>query len=74
MDAIPWFAWIPIAGIAAWALITVVGTLTGSRGKKSEELTEALRSNTEANTKVTERLDGIEQRMSTIEKTLNDIP
>lgn len=74
MEAIPWFAWIAIAGMAGWALIGVVGALTGSRGKKNEELTEALRANTDANKKVTERLDGIEQRMSTIEKTLNDIP
>ena len=74
MDAIPWFAWIPIVAIVGWALISVVGAIAGPRGPATKELTEALRTSSDANAKVAERLDRIEQRLSTIEKTLTDIP
>jgi len=74
MDAIPWFAWIAIVGIAAWAVVASVQAATGPRRKEREELTEALHANTEAQTRTGERLDAIEQRLTTIESTLNDVP
>lgn len=74
MESIPWFAWIPIIAIVAWGITEAIKALAAPRGKASDELAGALRANTDANAKVAERLDGIEQRLSTIEKTLSDIP
>lgn len=74
MEHIPWFAWIAIVGIIAFMVVTVAGTLSGPRQQHREALTEALRSNTDAQSKTSERLDAIESRLSAIEHTLNDIP
>lgn len=74
MDSLPWFAWIAIAGIASWTLVTMTGGFTGTRKADRDALTEALRANTDAQTETAARLDTIEERLGTIEKTLNDIP
>ena len=70
MEYIPWFVWIVIAGIAAGVIITVTNTLAG----RKSELNQALRQNAEVNEKLITRLDGIDDRLRSVEKTLNDIP
>ena len=74
MDVMPWFGWIIIAGIASYTLTEIISTLLGRRRKESAALSEALRESSEAQVKTSERLDAIENRLTTIEKTLNDIP
>ena len=74
MDMIPWFGWIVLAGIASFTLTEIVSTLLGRRRKDSASLADALRANSDAQVRASERLDAIENRLSTIEKTLNDIP
>ena len=74
MDVMPWFGWIIIAGIASYTLTEIVSTLLGRRRKESTALSDALRANTDAQAKTAERLDHIEERLGTIEQTLNDIP
>lgn len=74
MDMIPWFGWIVLAGIASFTLTEIVSTLLGRRRKDSASLADALRANSDAQVRTSERLDAIENRLSTIEKTLNDIP
>lgn len=70
MDYIPWFVWIVLAAIAAGVIITVTNSLAG----RKSELTQALRQNAEANEKLITRLDDIDRRLGSVEKTLNDIP
>lgn len=74
MDAMPWFGWIAIAGITAWALVTLATTLVGPRKKENEALQDALRANAESQAQTAAALAAIEQRLSSVEKTLTDIP
>jgi len=69
-ETIPWFAWIAIAGIIVGGAISLVGALNG----RKTELADALKQNAEINEKLIARLDGIDSRLSSVEKTLNDIP
>lgn len=70
MEYIPWFVWIVIVAILAGLTITVVNTL----GSRKAELSQALKQNAEVNEKLIDRLDSIELRLSSVEKTLNEIP
>lgn len=70
MEYIPWFVWIVIVAIAAGVIITVTNSIVGSKS----ELTEALRQNAAVNEKLLARLDAIDDRLASVEKTLNDIP
>lgn len=70
MEYIPWFVWIVIVAIAAGVIITVTNSIVG----RKSELTEALRQNAEINERLLARLDGIDDRLGSVEKTLNDIP
>ncbi len=70
MEYIPWFVWIVIAGIGAGVIVTVANTLGG----RKTELAQALKQNAEINEKLISRLDGIETRLTSVEKTLNEIP
>jgi len=70
MEYIPWFVWIVIVAIAAGVIITVTNSLVGGKS----ELTAALKQNAEVNAKLLARLDGIDDRLGAVEKTLNDIP
>lgn len=70
LETIPWFAWIAIAGII-FAGFTI---FMGSRDGGKTQLAEALKQNAEVNEKLIARLDGIDSRLSSVEKTLNDIP
>ncbi|MEO8528776.1 MAG: hypothetical protein ABI435_06835 [Pseudolysinimonas sp.] len=55
-----WNALIPILGVLAWAAVAITAIVSRSR-----------RGNPDA---VTGRLDAIDARLATVEKTLNDIP
>lgn len=70
MEYIPWFVWIVIVAIVAGVVITVTNSLAGRRS----ELTQALKQNAEVNARLLARLDGIDDRLGAVEKTLNDIP
>jgi hypothetical protein len=70
LSYIPWFAWIAIAGII-FAGFTI---FMGSRDGGKAQLVEALKQNAEVNEKLIARLDGIDSRLGSVEKTLNDIP
>ncbi|MFT4259639.1 hypothetical protein [Microbacterium sp.] len=70
MEYIPWFVWIVLAGIAAGVIITVVNSVNG----RKSELAQALAQNAETNERMLARLDGIDDRLRSVEKTLNDIP
>ncbi len=70
MEYIPWFAWIVIAAIIAGTIVTV----STSRSTGRNELAQALKQNAEANEKLVARLDGIDLRLTSVEKTLNEIP
>ncbi|OJU41257.1 MAG: hypothetical protein BGN97_16110 [Microbacterium sp. 69-10] len=70
MEYIPWFVWIVIAAIIAGTIVTV----STSRGTGRNELAQALKQNAEANEKLVARLDGMDLRLTSVEKTLNEIP
>lgn len=70
MEYIPWFAWIAIAGIIFAGLAVVVDSRSGQK----TELARALKQNADVNEKLLARLDGIDSRLSSVEKTLNEIP
>lgn len=70
MEYIPWFVWIVIAAIIAGTIVTV----STSRSTGRNELAQALKQNAEANEKLVARLDGIDLRLTSVEKTLNEIP
>ena len=77
MEAVPWFAWIPIIAIIGWALISIVESRNNTKLKLAEanpELLDALKANAEANRQLLEKLSGLENRLAAIEKTLTDIP
>ena len=79
MEYIPWFAWIPLAAIIGWAVISVIESRNTTKLKLAEtannpELADALRSNTEVNRQLLEGMSELENRLSAIEKTLTDIP
>ncbi len=60
---LPWWAWIVIVAIIAWAVITTVGTIVGRRRPADDEVA-AIRT----------RLDSIDHRLASVEKAINDIP
>lgn len=70
MEHIPWFAWIAIAGIFAWVIVTSATTFAG----RHKNLDKVIEQNTAVNEKLMERLEAIDSRLGAVEKTLNDIP
>ncbi|MEO6941684.1 MAG: hypothetical protein ABI238_05285 [Terrimesophilobacter sp.] len=70
LNYIPWFAWIAIFGIIAGVIITVVTKFAG----RNTELSKALDQNSAVNEKLLARLDAIDSRLGSVEKTLTDIP
>ncbi len=70
MEYIPWFAWIIIVAIIVGGVITITSELTRGRNRA----TQALEENTRANARLVERLDAIDARLGSVEKTLTDIP
>jgi len=79
MEQIPWIAWIPIVGILGWVITSVIESITKSRRSAIEAELSApqralLAQSTESSRALVERLDRIDARLNTIEKTLTDIP
>lgn len=71
---IPWFAWIAIIGIIVGGIITIVQTYGSRRDKRSDELTKAIEDSAATSRALLAQLEGIDQRLGAVEKTLNDIP
>jgi hypothetical protein len=74
LSYIPWYAWVAIVSIVGWILITLVTTIVGGRKDAEKKVIDALDSNAAANRALTERLDQLDKRLASVEKTLNDIP
>ncbi|MCL3862817.1 hypothetical protein [Actinotalea sp. K2] len=77
INVIPWFAWIPIVAIIGYFLHSIVETVVRSRQKVAEAALADQQQTAElaeTNARLLARLDGIDGRLQTIEKTLTDIP
>lgn len=70
LDYIPWFGWIAIVGIIVGGLIAISKSFAG----RNTALAKALEQNAAVNEKLIARLDGIDSRLGSVEKTLSDIP
>jgi len=81
MNDISW----PFALVLIFVLVTVVGAGSGviveamkrkpnPRSEADEKLADALRQSSEVSAKLLERLDSIDTRLKSVEKTLSDIP
>ena len=69
---VPWYGWIAIAGIAVWGVIVIIGTIRGDYSEKNG-LKGALEENAAVNKALLEKLETIDDRLATVEKTLTDI-
>lgn len=71
---IPWYGWIAIIGVAAWAVVVIAGGLANARRKSgmagSDDVSQQ---SVAAHQAVLARLDAIDTRLGVIEKTLTDI-
>ncbi|MFN3865602.1 MAG: hypothetical protein ACK4MD_02685, partial [Demequina sp.] len=67
-------AWVAIAAIAAYLIMNLADTFVGSRKKQRDALKRALRDTTAAQEQTASHLAEIDRRLTTIEKTLTDIP
>ncbi len=81
MSDISW----PFALVLIVVLVTVVGSGAGiiveamkrkpsARADADQKLAEALRQSSEVNAKLLERLESIDGRLQSVEKTLSEIP
>jgi hypothetical protein len=71
---IPWYGWIAIIGVVAWAAIPIIGALTYGRRKRGAAGSDDLvQQNTAAYKAVLSQLESIDTRLGVIEKTLTDI-
>lgn len=66
----PWFAWIVIVGIVMGGLVTIVKM----RSERNDSTAKALEQNAAVNEALIARLEGIDDRLARLEKTLDDIP
>lgn len=73
MEFIPWFAWIAIAGIAAYAVVETVTRIRSGK-QSSDKVSEAMVANTDATRALADKIDTLESRLARVEKTLTDIP
>ncbi|MET4782612.1 hypothetical protein [Glaciihabitans sp. UYNi722] len=77
MDAGAVATLIPVVAIAGGITYAILSTYWKSKEKvagSSPDLRAALDANTAASRAILERLDSIEARLGTVEKTLTDIP
>jgi len=69
---------IPVVAIVGWVIFLTLATYWKYRHRTSEvaspELRKTLDANTETNRAVLAKLDALDQRLATVEKTLTDIP
>lgn len=71
---IPWYGWIAIIGVVAWAAIPIAGALGYARRKSGVAGSkDIVQQNLAAHHAVLAKLEAIETRLSVIEKTLTDI-
>ena len=72
---IPWYGWLAIIAVAAWAVVVISGGLANARRKSGMAGSEDVaQQNIAAHQAVLVKLEGIETRLAKVEKTLNDIP
>lgn len=63
-----------VVGIVAWAVVAGIWALAGRSGRgEAGRLQAALDANAEANRQIAERLEAIDRRLASVEKTLTDI-
>jgi hypothetical protein len=75
MDALPWYAWVAIIVAIGWATMVIVGATGYRRSKRGGgDLQEVIAENSAVNKAILARLEAIDGRLGTVEKTLNDIP
>ncbi|HSP76436.1 MAG TPA: hypothetical protein VLO31_09510 [Cryobacterium sp.] len=79
MEFLPWFAWIAIVGIIAGVTSSIVAASLRSREKQAEfagaaDLRVLVGQSTASNQAVLDRLDQLDIRLASIERTLTDIP
>ena len=71
----PWYGYLVIVAVLAWAAIVIVATVTKSRSRNGDAAaTAAVGQNSVTNQAVLSKLESIETRLGVIEKTLTDIP
>jgi hypothetical protein len=58
----PWYILVAVLGVIAWAGVAISWILT--RNRRSEP----------SDAKILERLDSLDARLASVEKTLNEIP
>ncbi|MEP6481483.1 MAG: hypothetical protein ABJA94_05685 [Rhodoglobus sp.] len=72
---IPWYGYLGGIAVLAWAVMVIIGSIGWSRSKAGSGKTNAvMEENIATNRAVLAKLDGIETRLATVEKTLTDIP
>jgi ABC-type transporter Mla subunit MlaD len=67
------FIWllIPLAGIIGWIITST--TKTRARTGASDQIAAALAQSAETNRQLAERIDQLDRRLASVEKTLNDV-
>lgn len=70
----PWYGYLVIVGVMAWAAIVIVATVTKNRSRNGDAAAAAVEHNNVVNQAVLSKLESIESRLGAIEKTLTDIP
>lgn len=77
MGAAGWII-LPVVAIIGWVTFLILATYWKYRQRTSEfaspELRRTLDANTEASRAVLAKLDALDQRLASVEKTLTDIP
>jgi hypothetical protein len=75
MDTLPWFVWIVFAGMAFGLTMAILAAVHEQQRKLAKIRASGDSSNAKAvNAQVLTKLEEIEARLATIEKTLTDIP
>jgi hypothetical protein len=73
-DALGGLLWaiVPIAGIVGWVVVST--TKSRDRHTSDDQVAAALSQTAETNRLLTARIEQLDQRLASIEKTLNEIP
>ena len=72
---IPWYGWLAIIAVVAWAVVVISGGLANARRKSGlAGSDDVAQQNIAVHQAVLAKLEGIETRLAKVEKTLNDIP
>jgi hypothetical protein len=68
------WAAVPLAAIVGWIVVSTTRTRAGARSTTDDQIATAIAASAETNRKLAERVEQIDKRLASIEKTLNDIP